>query len=331
MSATIKDVAKAAGVSVATVSRVLNGTSNVSEATKDAVNKAIKELRYSPNFLGRNLRKRETDVILVIKPSSLHSLYAEIIEGMQDEALRHGYTIVAATSNGIGEIEDMQMNMLFNRTVDGAVLLGTHKDAATINKLAESFDIALCCEGVEGANVLTVTVDDEQATYDAVTALIKKGHRKIAMVSAGDIAMSSILREEGYFRALKENNIPFREEYLYRGDYTCQNGETAVRQFMALDDKPTAVITVSDLMAVAAIRTATEMGMNIGENLSVIGFDNIAMCEMYAPSVSTVSQPCREMGRLTIKKLISNIRSDTKDTGYYTMPHEVVLRQSTGD
>ena len=114
MSATIKDVAKAAGVSVATVSRVLNGSANVSEAASEAVNRAIKDLHYSPNFLGRNLRKRETNVILVIQPASVHSLYAEIIAGMQEGALNYGYDIISATSYGLEEIEKRQMKMLFN-------------------------------------------------------------------------------------------------------------------------------------------------------------------------------------------------------------------------
>ncbi len=331
MSVTIKDVAKAAGVSVATVSRVLNGSANVSEAAAEAVNKTIKELHYSPNFLGRNLRKRETNVILVIQPASVHSLYAEIVAGMQEGALRHGYDIISSTTNGLSEIEHRQMNMLYNRTVDGAVLLGTHSDAETLNKLAQNYDIALCCEGVDGANVLTVTVNDEQAGYDAVCALIKKGHKKIAIISTDSQALSSIQRYDGYIRALKEHNIPVREEFIYKGNYDYDNGEKAIKQFMALDDKPTAVFAVSDLLAIAAINASYDMGIEVGKDVAIMGFDNISISDMFIPSVSTVSQPCKEMGIFTIEKLISNISSNEKDTKHYSIPHEVILRASTGD
>lgn len=331
MSVTIKDVAKAAGVSVATVSRVLNGSANVSQSSADAVNKTINELHYSPNSLGRNLRKRETNLILCIQPVSVHSLYAQIEAGIQEGALRHGYDVIFAISNSNEEIENRQMNMLYNHTVDGAVLLGTNFNAETLNKLAENYDIALCCEGIAGANVLTVTVNDEQAAYDAVNSLIKLGHRKIGIISTNSDAISSIYREKGYERALQEHGIAINESYIYKGTYDYENGEKAIEYFMSLEDKPTAIFAVSDLLAISAIKSACRRGINVGSDLAIMGFDNIPLSEMFIPSVSTVSQPCREMGIFTIEKLISNISSHEKDRKYYTMPHEVIYRQSTGE
>ena len=174
MSITIKDVAKEAGVSVATVSRVLNGSCNVSDESTKKVNETIARLNYSPNFLGRNLRKCETNVILVIMPTSEHSLYSKIVMGMQDYAGQVGYDIITAVSYSTSTAETRQMNMLFNRTVDGVILLGTQYDAASLNKLAENYNVALCCEGVKGANVLTVAVDDEQAALTLSLLLSKR-------------------------------------------------------------------------------------------------------------------------------------------------------------
>lgn len=149
MSITIKDVAKEAGVSVATVSRVLNGSCNVSDESTKKVNETIARLNYSPNFLGRNLRKCETNVILVIMPTSEHSLYSKIVMGMQDYAGQVGYDIITAVSYSTSTAETRQMNMLFNRTVDGVILLGTQYDADSLNKLAENYNVALCCEDPE--------------------------------------------------------------------------------------------------------------------------------------------------------------------------------------
>lgn len=331
MSATIKDVAREAGVSVATVSRVLNGSCNVSEDSASRVNDAIKKLNYSPNFLGRNLRKRETNVILCIMPTSEHSLYSKIVAGMQKYASGLGYDIVTAVSDGVSTVEARQMNMLFNRTVDGVVLLGTMFDAQSLNSLAEKYDIALCCEGVTGANVLTVAVDDEKAAIDAVTALIEKGHRDIGFIGTNSAAISSTARENGYRLALEKAGIPYREELVYKDSYEPHCGAEAMEHFCELDNKPTAVFAVSDLLAIAAIRKAYDMGLNIGKDISIMGFDNITICEMILPTVSTVEQPCEKMGELVIAKLLENIHSDVKDNNYYTVEHRVVLRQSTGD
>ncbi len=330
MSVTIKDVAKAAGVSVATVSRVLNGSANVSESATKAVNETIKELHYSPNFLGRNLRKCVTNSILVIQPSSEHSLYPKIIAGMQEEAASEGYDIIASISNETREIENRQLNMLYNRTVDGAVLLGTMFDAETVNTLAENYHIALCCEGVEGADVLTVAVDDELGGYDAAKALIGLGHKKIAVISLQDNIVSSSQREKGFFRALKECGIEIPDSYVYRGTYEYQHGCDAVKQFLSLEDKPTAIFAISDILAAAAIKQANEMGIKIGEELAVIGFDDITWCEKFIPTISSVAQPCYEMGRLVARKLLANIKGETRDKGYYKMAHKVMLRESTG-
>ncbi|MBR1739523.1 MAG: LacI family DNA-binding transcriptional regulator [Ruminococcus sp.] len=331
MSVTIKDVAREAGVSVATVSRVLNGSCNVSDASSKKVREAIELLNYSPNFLGRNLRKSETRVILCIMPTSEHSLYSRIIMGMQEYAAYHGYDIISAVSHGTTTAEERQMKMLYNRTVDGVVLLGTSLSAAAINKLAENYNVALCCEGVDGCDVLTVTVDDEQAAYDAVKALIDKGHRDIAFIGTNSPAVSSTARENGYFRALREAGIEPREDYIYKNSYDYECGAEAVDRFMALDRKPTAIFAISDLLAISAIHRAADLGIAIGSELSVMGFDNISLCEMMMPTVSTVEQPCETMGRLVVEKLISNINSEEKDNKYYKVKHTVFLRQSTGD
>lgn len=332
MSVTIKDVAKEAGVSVATVSRVLNGSCSVSGDTAQRVNDAVKKLRYSPNFLGRNLRKRETNVILVIMPTSEHSLYSKIIMGMQKYAQTVGYDIISAVTRSASTVEARQMTMLFNRTVDGVVLLGTQYDAKQLNELAENYDIALCCEGVEGANVLTVAVDDEQAAYDAADALIKKGHKRIGFIGIkSDTAISAIARENGFKRALDEHGIKIDETLFYREDYEYDSGSRAMDYFASLENRPTAIFAISDLLAISVINKARDMGIKAGEDLAVMGFDNITMCEMMIPKVSTVEQPCEKMGELVIAKLIENIHTDNKDNRYYTVKHRIIMRESTGD
>ncbi|MBR1862611.1 MAG: LacI family DNA-binding transcriptional regulator [Ruminococcus sp.] len=332
MSATIKDVAREAGVSVATVSRVLNGNCNVSEYSADKVNRAIKKLNYSPNFLGRNLRKCETNVILCIMPSSEHSLYSKIIAGMQSYASKVGYDIISASSNNTSTVEVRQMNMLFNRTVDGVVLLGTSLSAEQINELSVNYNIALCCEGVIGANVLTVAVNDEKAAYDAVMKLAEKGHRRIGFIGTNSPAISSTSREVGYKKALEDSGIAYDEKLVYKDSFDYECGAAAFDYFLTIEDRPTAVFAVSDLLAISAIHRSEDLGIRVGSDISIMGFDNIFMCEAMLPTVSTVEQPCAEMGELVIAKLIHNIRSEKdKDNAYYTVDHRLIMRHSTGD
>lgn len=331
MNITIKDVAKAAGVSVATVSRVLNNSANVSESATTLVNTTVSELNYSPNFLGRNLRKCETHVILVIMPSSDQTFYAEITNGMQVTAAGLGYDIISCASNSGYETELRQMNMLFNRTVDGAVLLGTQLNKDELNDLASKYNIGVCCEGVDGANVLTVTVDDEKGGYDAVTALINKGHTKIAIVSTIGKAKSSADREKGYRRALIEHNIAVNEDYIYKNTYDYRNGGYALSHFLKLPDPPTALFAISDLIATGAVKKALKLGINIGKDFAIIGFDGITLSELYSPSISTVAQPCFNMGKEVIEHLIDNMNSPVRDNKNYIIPHTLILRQTTGD
>lgn len=331
MNVTIKDVAKAAGVSVATVSRVLNNSNAVSDETAAAVNDIIKQLGYSPNYLGRNLRKCETNNILVILPSTEHTFYSKIIKGIQDAAAPD-YDVLLCTSYSILETEMRLLEMLFNRTVDAAVLLGTQLNADTLNDLNSRYNIALCCERSEGANVLTVTIDNEKAAYDAVHAFLKKGKRRIGLVTTGGIstALSSFDRENGYTRALAEYGIEKDEKYIFRCSYEYTDGIKAFEYFMSLPEPPEAIFCISDLLAVGVIRQAYQNGIAIGTELEVCGFDNILLSEMYIPGITTVSQPCYEMGTTVITKLIENMQlSDTeKSSETIILPHELIIRSS---
>lgn len=324
---TIKDVAKAAGVSVATVSRVLNKSDAVCEKTATRVNNVISEMNYQPNFLGRNLRKCETNVILAILPSSEYSYGLEIVKSMHEVALKYGYDIIMATSYDNSVNEMRLLNMLFNRTVDGAVLMSTHLDEKTINSLGEEYNIALCCERVEGAKVLTVTVDDVSGGHCATEELIKKGHKKIGMIST-KVSLSSVDREEGYRKALEENGIEFDEKYIFRGGYSFSDGADGYDYLMSLEEPPTAIFAISDILAMGALRRERLEGK--GVKTDVIGYDNIPFCDNFTPTVSSISQPAKEMGRVVIEKLIDNMTTskESKCREHIFLPYEMVKRES---
>lgn len=331
MSVTIKDVAKAANVSVATVSRVLNKKSNVSDDAIEAVNAAVEKLGYSPNFLGRDLRKSETRRILAIIASTEQSFYSEVLRGMEETASKKGYDVLIATTRDDPKHEMHLLGMLFSRSVDGAVLLGPKLDAETISNLAENHNIAMCLERLDDCRVLTVTIDNVKAGKDAVSYLISKGKKRIGLITTKQRSQSSIDREEGYRMALEENGIEYDESLIYYGDYSSESGTMGCEYLMGLDNPPDAIFSISDMIAIGAMNYALANDIKIGKDVLFFGFDNIQYSHIFVPHLSTVQQPCFMQGRLVVEKLIENMKTDVRDKSLYMLPHSLVLRESTGD
>lgn len=331
MSVTIKDVAKAANVSVATVSRVLNKKSNVSEEAAEAVNRVVEQLGYSPNCLGRDLRKSETKRILAIIASAERTFYSEVLRGMETAAYAQGYDVLIATTHDDPDHEMHLLGMLFSRSVDGAVLMGPKLDSATISKLAENHNIAMCLERLENCNVLTVTIDNVKAGRDAVNYLISKGHKRIGLITTEARSQSSVDRELGYRKALEDHNIPYDPDLVFMGNYETESGTLGCKYLLELPNPPTAIFSISDMIAIGAMNYAISKGINIGKDLLFFGFDNIAYSHIFVPHLSTVEQPCYLQGKLVIEKLIKNMKSEIPDKGLHMLPHSLVLRESTGD
>lgn len=331
MNITIKDVARAANVSVATVSRVLNNKNNVSEEAVQAVNRAVEELGYSPNFLGRDLRKSETKRILAIIGSTEQSFYSDVLRGMQDAAYVDGYDILIATTRNDPEHEMHLLGMLFSRAVDGVVLLAPKLDSKTISDLSKRYRIAICLERLDINDILCVTIDNERAGFDATSYLIGKGRRRIGLITTEIRSQSSVDRENGYMRALSEANIPFDPDLVFYGDYDADTGTRGCEQLMSLRDKPDAIFSISDTISIGAMTYAVHHGITVGKDLLFFGFDNIAYSHMFIPRLSTVEQPCYLQGKTVVEKLIANMKTDEPDKSTYMLPHSLILRESTGD
>ena len=331
LNITIKDVAKAANVSVATVSRVLNNKNNVSEEAVQAVNRAVEDLGYSPNFLGRDLRKSETKRILAIIGTTEQSFYSDILRGMQDAAYVEGYDVLIATTRDNAEHEMHLLGMLFSRAVDGAVLLAPRLDSKTISDLSKRYRLAICLERLDINDILCVTIDNERAGYDATSYLIGKGRKRIGLITTEIRSQSSVDRENGYKRALREAGIPYDEKLVYYGDYDAETGTKGCEELMSLDSKPDAIFSISDTISIGAMTYAVQHGITVGKDLLFFGFDNIAYSHMFIPKLSTVEQPCYLQGKTVVEKLIANMKTDTPDKTTYMLPHSLILRESTGD
>jgi LacI family transcriptional regulator/LacI family repressor for deo operon, udp, cdd, tsx, nupC, and nupG len=302
---TIKDVAKHAGVSTASVSRIMNKSANVSPDITERIIKAVDELGYSPNFLGRNLRRCETNIILAIIPGNDHSFYNGILKGMEEAAAKAGCDLLIGYSAESVESEKRLLSMLSNKIADAAVLLGTRLTAAELTAYNKKYNIALACERVPGAEVLTVTVDDEAAAFAATELIIGAGHKNIGLLTASGHAVSAVDRRNGYESALRKHGLTYRDEYVYMSSYQYEDGVKAYYYFSQMIDPPTAVFCVSDLLAAAIMKTYAAEAQNGGRFFSVVGFDNIQLASLLTPGLTTVGQPSVELGRTVINELIA--------------------------
>jgi LacI family transcriptional regulator/LacI family repressor for deo operon, udp, cdd, tsx, nupC, and nupG len=332
MNVTIKDVAREANVSVATVSRVLNKKTNVSAEAISAVNTAVKKLGYSVNLMARDLRGGSTRRILAVVSSISRAFYAETLAGMEEVANANGYTVVIVTNNDSARLELEHLELLFSHAVDGVVLLAPKLDANTLSELCGQHNIALCLERLDGCNALTVTIDSVRAGRDAVDYLIRKGHKTIGMISTESRAQSSVDREEGYRQSLEAHKLAFSRDYIYPGGYDYESGVKGCVHLLGLNPAPTAIFCISDLIAIGAVNAAAELGYRVGRNIMFVGFDNAFFSRVFKPHLSTVEQPYVLQGKTVMEKLIGNIKQPNRqDCGLYTLPHRLILRETTGD
>ncbi len=326
---TIRDVAERAGVSIATVSRVLNKQVSVSPTTRVKVEKAIDELNYQPNYLGRNLRRAETKIILVILQNISNPFYSKVVEGIEDLGHKHGYNIMICNTDSESERERSYLDLLVNRLVDGVILMEPEIDSQELAQIGNDFPVVQCCEYKEGTDVPHISIDNVAAGYTAVNHLIKLGHTRIGMISGYNRLLSAMQREKGYKKALEDAGIEYNQELIKYGSYGFTGGLRATKELLQMQNAPTAIFAISDITAIGAIRAIKEEGLRIPEDIAVVGFDNTSIASMYDPQVTTISQPRYDLGKISMEMLLELIKNETVSTREVYLEHELIIREST--
>ena len=326
--ATIKDVAKLAGVSVATVSRVLNQSNNVKPETVEQVTKAIEALDYHPNFLGRTLRRLETRKILVMVPTISNQFYSRVIRGIQAAAFDHRYHVMLGISGGDSESEQQYIEMLRHRLVDGIIFLHSGMSAEEISELGADCPVVFACEQVEGARVSLVSINDYNAASEATAFLLQNGHRRIAFVSAGDLYASSKLRTKGYRDAIGQYHIPFDPHLVLPEGLTFNAGVRAAKKILQMETFPDAVFLASDTAAFSLISELRKAGIQAGRDISVMGFDNTPTAEYFSPALTTISQPQFDIGKRAMELLLDRIQDPNAPVVTEYLPYRLEIRDS---
>lgn len=326
--ANIQDVAQAAGVSVATVSRFFNDRGAVSLKSRKKVDEAIKQLNYEPSVLARNLRKTESRLLLVLIPKISNPFYSEIINGIQDVAINNRYNILLCETDSNPEREDIYFNLVRNKMADGIITMDPAVQVDSLIELAESHPIIQCSEYAVESGIPYVTIDHEEAAYQAVRHLIQLGHKEIAFINSDEKFLYSRKRENGYKKALEKDRLPFNEEWIIRcEELEFINGQLAMRKILSGNNRPTAVFAVSDLLAIGALKELHHAELHVPNDIALVGFDKIAFSNMTHPALTTVAQPMYEMGKLSAKMLIDKIKG--KEVENVILDFELVIREST--
>jgi len=328
---TIYDVAREANVSMATVSRVVNGNPNVKPTTRKKVLEAIDRLGYRPNAVARGLASKKTTTVGVIIPDISSIFYSELARGIEDIATMYKYNIILSNSDQNTDKELHLLNTMLGKQVDGIVFMGGNITDVHVEEFKRSpVPIVLAASVEEQAQTPSVNINYEQAIYDSVQLLVEKGHKRIAFVSGPMTEpINSVRKLAGYKRALEEAGIAFDDALVAEGDYSYDSGIEALAHLLEQSDKPTAVIAATDEMALGVIHGAQDRGVSIPEDLEVIGFDNTRLSLMVRPQLTTVVQPTYDIGAVAMRLLTKLMNKEQVDDQIVELPHRIEERQST--
>ncbi len=326
---TIKDVASAAGVSLGTVSNVLNNRDVVSTETRERVLKAIKRLNYVPNQAARILKTKVSGTIGLIIPDINNPVYPETVRGAEDVAKLYEYSIFLCNEERNPYKEREYIRILIEKNVDGIIFLKPKLTAPEIRaSVTTDRPFVIVDTQVErGDGYGVIEVDDYSGSYSAYQHLYDNGHRRIAYISGLPDCLGNQAMQRAYFDFHKEHNLKLQAIYQKRGAYDGHSGYKAMLELVRLSPLPTAVYAANDLMAIGAIQAACDAGFSIPRDISIVGSDDIEMDEFCQPRLTTVARPRYEMGKISMKMLIDLIRD--KDAQQHKTLKTTLIRRNS--
>lgn len=324
----IKEIAKEAGVSISTVSRILNGTKPVSPEMRSRVEAIISEKGYVPNHAARSMVMKRTRTAGLIIPKVSFLYHQEIARYIENEMEAAGYRLIIGSVRDEADAEISYVRLMKEKKVDGIILMHESQHRATI-ELLENAEISVVLSSVHIPNTKhpIVGIDEFRATYDGTSFLSKLGHSKIGYIG-GPGPFLKEHRFEGYRAALNDHGLPFVEANVEDGSFTMEGGRKAATQLLRRSPDVTALFVVSDEMAIGAIRAANDLGYRVPKDVSVLGFDGIQMGAYVVPSLSTVHQPIDEIGTRAARMLLRLMEGTGTPVQSIVVPHRIVSRES---
>ncbi|SDH94797.1 transcriptional regulator, LacI family [Alteribacillus persepolensis] len=330
MKVTIYDVAKQAGVSIATVSKVINNTGRMRESTRKRVLETMEELNYRPNVMASALMGKRTETIGLLVQDISNPLFSEVARTIEDRAHERGMNVIICSTDANREKEKKYVELLMRKQVDGLIMGSSFHDKKLLQELiSDGFPLAMLTHDDSSLPVSTVSVDDFKGGYEAASHHLFNGHRRIAIIA--EHAYSSNFRISGYQAAHKAYGVECREEYFYRTHGTIENGKKYFEKLFHRKDiaPPTAIFACNDQLAIGVIQGAKAQGLGIPEDLSVIGFDNTILATTTVPGLTTVAQPIVTMGKKIVDVLVDEIQAGRSLRERVLYNPELIVRGTT--
>jgi LacI family transcriptional regulator len=329
--ATIVEVARRAMVSTSTVSHVVNRTRFVSPAARARVEAAIEALGYRQNALARSLRCGQSHTLGLVVPDSANPFFAEMGRAIELAAFEAGFSVILCNTENDRDKEQLYLSVLAKKQVDGIILIASDERSDSVKRLLSGWlpVVAMDRERL-GLALDTVLADHRLGGRLAAQHLIGLGHRRIACITGPRRLSPSVQRLAGYRRALREADIPLDEALVVRGDFHAASGAAAARALMELSRPPTAVFACNDLMAMGVLSAAAATGRRLPADLAVVGYDDIELAPFTTPSLSTVAQPKREMGREIVRLLVNRMGDERLPPQRKVLPVALQIRESCG-
>lgn len=332
----IKDIAQKAGVSIATVSRVLNSSGYVKEETKELVLKVLHELDSTHDFISKKALKHKSDIIGVIIPDITNPFFGEVIKGINKVADSEKLNFILCDTDENVDKEISYLEMLKEHNVRGLIITPATDQNEFNRKFLEQLDnmgvpIVLLDRDIKFSHFDAVFLDSIKGAYEAVEALIKEGHEKIAIIAGPTTSKPGRDRVSGYQKALGMNNIPEDEKYIFYGDFRMESGYNLTKEILNMKDPPSAIFVSNNMMTIGCIKAIFEMNIKVPQDIAIVGFDDIDMFNVMNLNISAVSRPTSLMGEVAMNILMERLSQETAGNDIIKkiiLPPTLILRGS---
>jgi len=324
----IKEVAKLARVSTATVSHVINETRFVSDSTKQKVLSAIERIGYTPNIHARNLASGQSRTLGLIISDITNPFFPDLVKSIQERALELGYDVIVLNTNYEPERDALYVQRLLELRVRGVMILTTEMNLSVIERLSSrEIPVAFLDIGRVGPHLSNIRIDYERGVHEAVEHLLKLGHRQIAFISGPVRFKSAQFRRHAFLETMKNHRASLHTEPLiFEGNFRLESGEQVVREMAAFKSRPTAILAANDLMAVGALRGLRRAGLQVPKDVSVVGCDDIALAELTDPQLTTIMIPRAKIGAAAVEAILQTGSTEGREIKIST---QLIVRQST--
>ncbi|WP_058962528.1 LacI family DNA-binding transcriptional regulator [Type-E symbiont of Plautia stali] len=323
----IQKIAKLAGVSVATVSRVLNNSDTVKDKNRDKVLEAIKASNYQPNLLARQLRTARSSMVLVLVSDISNPFCAEIVKGIEEQAEQNGYRILLCNSGSDINRSRSSLQLLAGKMVDGVITMDAFTTLTELTQLIGNMPWVQCAEYADAGDISCVGIDDVHASRQLVAHLVASGRKRIALINHDLSYKYAQLRQQGYQQELEQRGLSW-QAVNYASDLSYNAGKRAMEALLNADTQPDAVFAVSDTLAAGAMAAIQAAGHQVPQDIAVAGFDGSELAEMISPPLTTIAQPSRDIGRTAFSLLLQKIDDPQSPTERVMMDWRLIVRAS---